>query len=92
MKNIFLRIDKQISSNVDDVSICRYLDSVWTDVTDTLRIQIKSVSKVAIFWFGSSKFIVDAGGESHKPSAYDPQIRSLHPEHFSFQKALSGIG
>jgi len=74
MKNIFLRIDKQISSNVDDVSICRYLDSVWTDVTDTLRIQIKSVSKVAIVCLGSSKFNVDAGGGSHNPSACDSQI------------------
>ena len=92
MKNIFLSMDKQISFNVDDFSVCRYLDSVWTDVTDTLRIQIKSVSKVAIVCLGSSKFNVDAGEGSHKPSACNPQIRSLHPGHFSFRKALSGIG
>ena len=92
MKNILLSMDKQISFNLDDVSVCLYLGSVWKDVADTPPIQIKSVTIIAIFCFGSSKFIVDAGGESHKPSAYDPQIRSLHPGHFSSQKALSGIG
>ena len=92
MENIFLSMDKQISFNLDDVSVCLYLGSVWKDVANTLLIQIKSITKIAIFCFGSSKFNVDAGGGSHKPSAYDPQIRSLHPGHFSFRKALSGIG
>ena len=92
MKNIFLSMDKQISFNVDDFSVCRYLDSVWTDVTDTLRIQIKSVSKVAIVCLGSSKFNVDAGDGAHKPSACNSQIRALHPGHFPFRKVLSGIG
>jgi hypothetical protein len=92
MKNFLLRMDKQIFFNLDNVSVCLYLGSVWKDVANTLLIQIKSITKIAIFCFGSSKFIVDAGGESHKPSAYDPQIRSLQPEHFSFQKVLSGIG
>ena len=88
MKNILLSMDKQISFNLDDVSVCLYLGSVWTDVADTLLIQIKSVTKIAIFCFGSSKFNVDAGDGSHKPSACDSQIRALHPGHFSFRKAL----
>ena len=92
MKNILLSMDKQISFNLDDVSVCLYLGSVWTDVANTLLIQIKSVTKITIFCFGSSKFNVDAGDGSHKLSAYNPQIRFLHPGHFSFQKALSGIG
>ena len=92
MKNILLSMDKQISFNLDDVSVCLYLGSVWTDVADTLLIQIKSVTKIAIFCFGSSKFNVDAGDGSHKPSACDSQIRALHPGHFPFRKVLSGIG
>ena len=92
MKNILLSMDKQISFNLDDVSVCLYLGSVWKDVANTLLIQIKSVTKIDIFCFRSSKFNVDAGDGSHKPSACNPQIRSLHPGHFSFRKALSGIG
>ena len=92
MKNILLSMDKQISFNLDDVSVCLYLGSVWTDVADTLLIQIKSVTKIAIFCFGSSKFNVDAGDVSQKRTACISQIRALHLGHFSFRKVLSSIG
>ena len=41
MKNIFLGMDKQISFNVDDVSVCRYLVSVWADVNSSQIIKCK---------------------------------------------------
>ncbi len=41
MKNIFLSMDKQISFNVDDVSIYRYLVSVWEDVNSSQIIKCK---------------------------------------------------